>query len=582
MGERQNSDRPGFAAALRAELDAVLATPIFERSPVLSQLLSYLARITLDGDKEVTSYALATEGLGRDTDFDAKSDSYPRVQILRLRKALEDHYSHFGPLADLCIYIKPGSYRLRLAKKAIAYPHLAGTGTAQAAHTPVIADDAADPGPTGDVDRLETPSGRSRAKRHFGLWAAVIAGLTLGLVAEFFVGGVERLWQGRDLTLPPVIEVRIDAGQDPELIKHARPLSAAVTQALTESIIGEVRQVGGQSASPTTRAANYRLDIELLNGPEKAPMLFAQVTDLSSDTLIVSRRYPLVESPTGSDYDIGPLVYQIGGSYGAITATDSQRLAHNARRGYPCVLRFLQFAKTNDPELRRPLQRCITVESSEPRVEQLRLGMMALGLIRSTPLKDRPAIYSRAQALTQKALLIDNDNPIALMLAARVAFLSGDCVTGEAHAARALKIGVYEPVQLGTNSSLAAICGSKLAPTMLDQALRLEGESAANVRLALLVSGIVQKRGSLVAAMMKQSDLSSGDRNTPTGLLDHALVQTELGSRDEARKAWSRFRQSLPDANNDRERLMNFIFSDKICSAVLQYLESRNIDVSGR
>ena len=582
MPEPDSTVRPGFGAALRAEVDAVLATPTFRRSPVLSQLLSYLAQATLDGNKEITGYALATEGLGRDADYDMKSDSYPRVQILRLRKALEDHYSHFGPLADLCIYIKPGSYRLRLAQKATAYPHLTGAGTAAVAAKPTAPDAATLSAPSGEADRHSTTAHRRVARRYIVLGAAVVAGLVLGLLVEFFLGGVERFWPGRDLTLPPVVEVKIDAGQDPDLINHSRPLSAAVIHALTKSFIGEIRLVSDRSNSRSVRAANYRLDIELVKSSAALPLIFAQVTDLSSDTLIVSRRYPLVKAQSASEYDIGPLVYHIGGSYGAIAAADSRRLAQNMQRGYPCLLRFLEFAKSNDPDLRRALRRCLTAPSSEPHVEQVRLGVMALGLILSTPLKDRRAIYGRAQALTQKALLIDNENPIALMLAARVAFLSGDCVAGEAHVARALPIGVYDPVQLGTVSALAAACGSNLAPTMLDQALRLEGESAANVRLALLVSGIVQKRASLVAPLLQQSDLSSGDRNTPAGLLDHVLVQAELGSPAEARRAWTQFRQSLPDADNDRERLMNFILSEKLCSAVLQYLASRNIEVIDR
>ena len=71
------------------------------------------------------SYSVAVEGLGRAPDFDAIADSYPRVQISRLRKQLAAHYArHHVAGRKICLYLQPGSYLVRVAGLATAYPDL--------------------------------------------------------------------------------------------------------------------------------------------------------------------------------------------------------------------------------------------------------------------------------------------------------------------------------------------------------------------------------------------------------------------------------------------------------------------------
>jgi len=67
-----------FDTALREEMEYLLASETFRKSPKLSQLLAYLVGATLRGEGEaLKSYTVAVEGLGRDPDFDAQADSYP-------------------------------------------------------------------------------------------------------------------------------------------------------------------------------------------------------------------------------------------------------------------------------------------------------------------------------------------------------------------------------------------------------------------------------------------------------------------------------------------------------------------------
>lgn len=100
---------------MKAELESVLASPVFARSPVQARLLTYLVEASLEGHgKDLKSYSVAVEGLGKSADFDSQADSYPRVQVGRVRKSLDNFYSCEGASRSHRLSIEAGSYEVRL------------------------------------------------------------------------------------------------------------------------------------------------------------------------------------------------------------------------------------------------------------------------------------------------------------------------------------------------------------------------------------------------------------------------------------------------------------------------------------
>jgi hypothetical protein len=95
----------------RAELQAVLQSRLFARSPALSNLLSYLCEKMFagQGDK-VKEYSIALEVFGRKDSFDQDNDSIVRVEANRLRKRLADYYAGEGAGHALRIVIPVGQY----------------------------------------------------------------------------------------------------------------------------------------------------------------------------------------------------------------------------------------------------------------------------------------------------------------------------------------------------------------------------------------------------------------------------------------------------------------------------------------
>jgi hypothetical protein len=95
----------------RAELQAVLRSPAFARSPALSHLLSYLCEKTFAGETDqIKEYSVAVDVFDRQDSFDQDTDSIVRVQANRLRKRLGEYYAKEGAAHAIHITVPVGQY----------------------------------------------------------------------------------------------------------------------------------------------------------------------------------------------------------------------------------------------------------------------------------------------------------------------------------------------------------------------------------------------------------------------------------------------------------------------------------------
>ena len=111
--------------AIRLEVRAILASPKFERSSVLSAILEYLAEAELGGRDAPTQEVIAADVFEKDLAQWDPADSSVRVAISRLRTALEEYYLVHQPGDTHCIHVRKGEYRLRFASIDLAYPNIA-------------------------------------------------------------------------------------------------------------------------------------------------------------------------------------------------------------------------------------------------------------------------------------------------------------------------------------------------------------------------------------------------------------------------------------------------------------------------
>jgi hypothetical protein len=97
--------------AERSELQAVLQSNLFTRSPTLTHLLSYLCEKTFAGESaEIKEYSVGLDVFDRRDSFDQDTDSIVRVQANRLRKRLSEYYASEGADHPVHITIPLGQY----------------------------------------------------------------------------------------------------------------------------------------------------------------------------------------------------------------------------------------------------------------------------------------------------------------------------------------------------------------------------------------------------------------------------------------------------------------------------------------
>lgn len=99
------------SAAIRAELECILASESFATAGRHSRLLRYLVERTLAGEGEqLKEYVLGTEVFDRADSYDPRLDSIVRVEVRRLRSRLEEYYRTTGADDPVVITIPRGSY----------------------------------------------------------------------------------------------------------------------------------------------------------------------------------------------------------------------------------------------------------------------------------------------------------------------------------------------------------------------------------------------------------------------------------------------------------------------------------------
>jgi hypothetical protein len=95
------------------QIEKITNSHILRGSESLCQLLRYLAEHSLEHPGiALKEYQIATEVLGRATNFDPQSDAAVRVQAGRLRMKLAEYYGHEGIDDPIAVELPKGSYAL--------------------------------------------------------------------------------------------------------------------------------------------------------------------------------------------------------------------------------------------------------------------------------------------------------------------------------------------------------------------------------------------------------------------------------------------------------------------------------------
>jgi hypothetical protein len=95
--------------AVTALIDEIAESEVFRAAPAMRKLLVYLWQ---NQGGSISEYAIATEALGRPSDFDSRTDASVRVQVARLRTKLNEFYAREGKNFSLQLRIPVGGHEI--------------------------------------------------------------------------------------------------------------------------------------------------------------------------------------------------------------------------------------------------------------------------------------------------------------------------------------------------------------------------------------------------------------------------------------------------------------------------------------
>lgn len=320
-----DQDRP-FPEAMRTELAAVLASPAFARSPVLSRLLGYLVEESIAGRADrLKSYTVAVDGLGRESGHDPQLDTYSRVAMVRLRRALDAFYQTDPRGSAQRLNIPFGSYKVMLEN--------------------------ADETETAPRPEPETAlaTGRVATLRRYR-WPILMVLLAGAMFAGQWLYNRSLIeaatWQ--QTNFPNV------------LVRLASPAGASASpedREIVDSFREAIRAYeANRLAHAMTGEVTYVVDLQVEPGNAGARNLRIQVTSLKRNRVIYQAEVLVSagQPDAASRLALGRAVYAIFGYSGQIESLES-RNSVAAGTPYDCWLRFSQQVRTDpmydDPEL---------------------------------------------------------------------------------------------------------------------------------------------------------------------------------------------------------------------------------------
>lgn len=546
---------PQNAAVLEKKVDGILASASFMRAPILSRLLRYLLDQTLAGEADnLKAYTVAVEGLDRSPDFDAQFDSYPRVQMVRLRKALESYYSENPELPEPDVYLCARSYRLQLAPRETAYPNLART---------IL---SAVPAMASGIATLPTSANGRFSSRLvvflMGFAAAALIALTIVLVVR--EDGPEAIATRPDAVRAPIVELNVRDAATPG---HAGELSDLLSQALTRSWVTQVRAMPADTAAGG-RPSAYRILLR-----EGGGRIDAQLVNARSNMILWTDS---VEHGDSADLrgSLQPMIAELVGPFGVIARTEAARLTPRSTGSYACLLRYFAFVKARDVQERDRVAHCLAQPVNERQLTATINAVRSFFTLESefgTDGRSKMDAADRYAALAEEA---DANDPYTRFAKARLAYLQSNCAAGLFYADRAIAANPYDAMIVTILSGLTAPCSRERAAQMLDQAYRVRNDNDVTMRSSLIIATIAQGQNHRLRELGFVGRPPAGPQ-LPGYLLTQSLIAASLGQRTEAAAMWKELRAlpSTPKISDDN-LLKSIILSDSIRAHVLEVLRN--------
>ncbi len=587
--------RPGFTAAMRLERDHLFDNGQFNKAPTLMRLLAFLVEETLAGrGDQLKSYSVAVDGLGRDADFDAQADSYPRVQVVRLRKLLEAFYARHDPAEHSCIFLKSGSYRVRLGPLSAAYPELVRAYPVAALTkfpapevetyvAPCFAGETDLPEPELPAAVSLEPESTDLRGSHLRDWRLIAAALliiSIVLFAYAFSSPALQKTPQAALTqteAPVLLLEPVSAASDARSAAIADDIYALLADGIGRSWLVRLRLSNTPVPSTQSVTPAYRITAQLGEISGDGRPLYLRLTEFETSNLLWSTTIN-IKSGTSVGDSLGQPIAQLTGPFGVIATRENRIAQGRFGPGYSCLLGYLSNIVKDRGKVDDTVARCLAKENADAKLDAVRLAFQSFhvmdGYGEGPARKDRVV---RAMDLARQSINADPKEAYAHFAMARIHFVTGNCPMGRQHSVHALEANPFDPVILAVLGNFTAMCGYKEGFVMLDKAYAFRSAGESHARLSLILAVIWQKRFDRLKMLREDGEQASGT-SAAYHYLCETLIAAALDDTDAARVNWQKFRAS-PHASSasDDAMLTSVIMSPQIRARILGFLKQKGV-----
>jgi len=548
--------------ALQAELALVMQSPEFIRSPVLRRLLEYLVEQTLAGNGErLKAYQIAVDGLGRDDSFDPQSDSYPRVQVGRLRKMLELHYAGLSAQDTAGrhrIVIPVGRYNVELV--SMAGPEAAApagdTAASPAAVSTTAPSTAAAPAMAGREPLPMPAAGSVPATGVDRGWILWVVRILLLLAALYIVWLLAKPESADEQA------ARRDMRAELAHVSIITDPSAGSDDLNTAAQIAEMHlqrfEMLAVSTGPHKDISKSDVPREYLlvvrggsrrGGGPGAPIFLTLRHKASGTTLWsyeVNRNGSSIAAPD-IEQSIGTGLSAVARMGGVIAQHQRKLIGNDLTPGYPCLIAYDSFRQSRDPGQRPALKKCL--EASLERYPDEPLLLQALSFLELTQPRKGSRVplraTSRGRELAELALRSDGKSALAQIAVARSALSRGNCPRAIAFARRAVESNPLEPDTLGLAGSFLMSCGDYAgAEPVLERASAMNEQPGGYQVASLVITRVVNGKRAEALQLALSADTPELETQ-PNFLLAKALALASNGQLAAGQESWRALQKAV-------------------------------------
>ncbi|KGE02284.1 hypothetical protein [Rhizobium sp. YS-1r] len=507
----------------RTELTRLSSDERFHATGRQKAILIYLSERKFAGCEEGTkAFAIAVDVLGRTSSFESSVDPIVRIEMSRLRSALENYYEAFGHEAAVWIEIPRGRYVTLFTRSRLSIVDSSGGGNHDIGEPPVE--------PIGACPKT-APRGIPRRSR---FWPVVVSAAAIVCVTAGVSAGT-WLYSRPVLTQPPTVGVAVGA-LDPELDGEASLTRDMLLTALTQF---QTLTVSAEPIGPHASKTDYHVEIRYYADGEDRNVWW-QIVEGKSGHLLkagVENVKANGKSPAAMREDVAAtLSGKLAATKGVITLLELRKTSDSAL-GNVCVLHAEGALEDGDARKIGRAAKCLerTLKLDPKHADA------AAALSEITALNADEHSTARAVQLAEDAVAVDPLSDRVQMAMARAQVAAGKTDGALISANRALALNPHNPDVAATLASVLFSAGYWDAAN--DMAADAGRSPDLVPREAILVKALdAYRRGDWSDASLLAEQVTGGG---VAGMLKAAALG-QLGSPEAAQRL-SEVRAEFPD-----------------------------------